>query len=196
TPDKSNIIVSGIVQAKRKIRTKRGESMAFLTVSDETGEIECVIFPNVYREVNSWLEEDEVVRIHGRVSTRQNQKQLIVNEVYQDNIETTQTAEQQKELYIQIVELKAGDDILAYLQSIATKYPGTTEIIIHDKKEKKTYKLEKQYHLHVNSEVLKLLQDYFGEKNVVLSTRLNSSHVSISYAVFCLKKKSTLKGYV
>src|SRR5438067_10751105 len=25
------------------------------------------------------------------------------------------------------------------------------------------------------------------------STRLNSSHVSISYAVFCLKKKNTLK---
>src|SRR5438067_5892825 len=26
------------------------------------------------------------------------------------------------------------------------------------------------------------------------STRLNSSHVSISYAVFCLKKKTTLNG--
>src|SRR5438067_8947364 len=27
------------------------------------------------------------------------------------------------------------------------------------------------------------------------STRLNSSHVSISYAVFCLKKKISLVGY-
>src|SRR5437868_8075468 len=27
------------------------------------------------------------------------------------------------------------------------------------------------------------------------STRLNSSHVSISYAVFCLKKKNNIKGY-
>src|SRR5437868_13121889 len=27
------------------------------------------------------------------------------------------------------------------------------------------------------------------------STRLNSSHVSISYAVFCLKKKKTIKYY-
>src|SRR5437868_11121383 len=27
------------------------------------------------------------------------------------------------------------------------------------------------------------------------STRLNSSHVSISYAVFCLKKKKTNNGY-
>src|SRR5207249_7509622 len=28
------------------------------------------------------------------------------------------------------------------------------------------------------------------------STRLNSSHVSISYAVFCLKKKSTLISFI
>src|SRR5438067_10736066 len=28
------------------------------------------------------------------------------------------------------------------------------------------------------------------------STRLNSSHVSISYAVFCLKKKKTLRRYL
>src|SRR3712207_8479042 len=27
------------------------------------------------------------------------------------------------------------------------------------------------------------------------STRLNSSHANISYAVFCLKKKTTLKNY-
>src|SRR5690625_5351624 len=27
------------------------------------------------------------------------------------------------------------------------------------------------------------------------STRLNSSHVAISYAVFCLKKKNTIKTY-
>src|SRR5699024_11482799 len=35
-----------------------------------------------------------------------------------------------------------------------------------------------------------LLADYFEKKNIDRkSTRLNSSHVSISYAVFCLKKK-------
>src|SRR5207249_10134484 len=32
---------------------------------------------------------------------------------------------------------------------------------------------------------------YFGEIKDRKSTRLNSSHVSISYAVFCLKKKNT-----
>src|SRR5438067_10784042 len=32
----------------------------------------------------------------------------------------------------------------------------------------------------------------FGEISDRKSTRLNSSHVSISYAVFCLKKKNTM----
>src|SRR5690606_40035449 len=36
-----------------------------------------------------------------------------------------------------------------------------------------------------------LLADF--EKQDRKSTRLNSSHVKISYAVFCLKKKNTLK---
>src|SRR5699024_12225743 len=42
-----------------------------------------------------------------------------------------------------------------------------------------------------------LLENMFRQKTVLhrdrKSTRLNSSHVSISYAVFCLKKKSTTK---
>src|SRR5690349_22299587 len=35
------------------------------------------------------------------------------------------------------------------------------------------------------------LPDPFGDRK---STRLNSSHVEISYAVFCLKKKNTAKN--
>src|SRR5699024_2417799 len=50
-----------------------------------------------------------------------------------------------------------------------------------------------------NARSVEVLQgNYFGiaERNTTLdrkSTRLNSSHVSISYAVFCLKKKKEIK---
>src|SRR5699024_11835206 len=38
--------------------------------------------------------------------------------------------------------------------------------------------------------------DFLGLGNERKSTRLNSSHVSISYAVFCLKKKNSIQeGY-
>src|SRR3712207_8437512 len=35
-----------------------------------------------------------------------------------------------------------------------------------------------------------------GERRDRKSTRLNSSHANISYAVFCLKKKNNFSGYI
>ena len=35
------------ISAVKTIRTKKGEVMAFLTVSDEEGDIDAVVFPNV-----------------------------------------------------------------------------------------------------------------------------------------------------
>src|SRR3712207_7718949 len=47
--------------------------------------------------------------------------------------------------------------------------------------------------IHVHKETLKMLLNIKGKDKVILidrkSTRLNSSHANISYAVFCLKKK-------
>ena len=45
--------------------------MAFVTLSDETDEMEAVIFPDVFREVNQWLKEEIVISIEGRISVRQ-----------------------------------------------------------------------------------------------------------------------------
>src|SRR3712207_7026218 len=38
-----------------------------------------------------------------------------------------------------------------------------------------------------------LQYEYIGDRK---STRLNSSHANISYAVFCLKKKKTIYSYI
>src|SRR5437870_6562964 len=46
---------------------------------------------------------------------------------------------------------------------------------------------------HIEGVVLDELPARFIEDKDRKSTRLNSSHVAISYAVFCLKKKKTIK---
>ncbi|GAK02929.1 DNA polymerase III alpha subunit [Geomicrobium sp. JCM 19037] len=43
--------VAGRADVVTTIRTKNGQTMAFLQLSDETGEMEIVIFPEVYRHV-------------------------------------------------------------------------------------------------------------------------------------------------
>src|SRR5438034_7404633 len=52
-------------------------------------------------------------------------------------------------------------------------------------------------HLAVKRELLRRIKNRFDDLGIELdrkSTRLNSSHTVISYAVFCLKKKTILKS--
>src|SRR5699024_11482047 len=73
---KSKLIV--ILERVKKIHTKRGESMAFITVSDESGEIEAVVFTALYREVNAILNESQIIYVEEKVSYHDNAKQITV----------------------------------------------------------------------------------------------------------------------
>src|SRR5438874_10439068 len=53
--------------------------------------------------------------------------------------------------------------------------------------------LTAEAHWHESDFRLAAAENHFQDRK---STRLNSSHVEISYAVFCLKKKNTRKTYI
>ena len=59
-----------ILQSFKKFHTKRGDSMAFVRIADETDEMEGVIFPDVYRNVSQLLKEEEIIGIQGKVNER------------------------------------------------------------------------------------------------------------------------------
>ena len=52
----SKVLLGVYITAVKTIRTKKGDVMAFLTVSDEEGDIEAVVFPNVYKNHSADLE--------------------------------------------------------------------------------------------------------------------------------------------
>src|SRR5947209_14716879 len=51
--------------------------------------------------------------------------------------------------------------------------------------------LDRSEFIHADAPVQDFLRSGFGVEKDRKSTRLNSSHANISYAVFCLKKKKT-----
>src|SRR5699024_12558194 len=81
--------IAVVVQEVRKIRTKRGDSMAFITVSDESYEIEAGVFPEVYRSRNILLVEGSIVELLVKQTERNGQKQLIVNNNKTIELDTT-----------------------------------------------------------------------------------------------------------
>src|SRR5262245_28557679 len=76
-----------------------------------------------------------------------------------------------------VADTKIGDTITAHENPTSTPFPGFQEI--------KPMVFAGLYPVEPNQ--------YEGDRK---STRLNSSHLGISYAVFCLKKKNIHHGYV
>ena len=66
--DQANAVIGGLIADKTVKYTKNDKIMAFLNVEDLIGNVEVVVFPQVYERYSTLLVEDAKVFIRGRVS--------------------------------------------------------------------------------------------------------------------------------
>jgi DNA polymerase III subunit alpha len=72
------LTMAGIQEGIKKIRTKKGETMAIVTLEDPTGKMEVTLFPRIFAEVGAVLEQpDTVLVIGGTVDLRMGQLQCV-----------------------------------------------------------------------------------------------------------------------
>lgn len=156
------------VEEIKVIRTKRGDQMAFLTLIDEEDELDAVLFPDLFREVKTWLKEESLVRIVGKTEERQQSVQLVINEMESFDIENYSPEEQRQRLFIRITDSRSKGEFLQELKEIANKYPGDTPIFIYQVEKKQTYQLANDYNLQITRECLNKLYQLFERENVVV----------------------------
>lgn len=68
--DGKGIVIGGIISAVRTIITKSNTRMAFVKLENKTSEQEVIIFPSLYEEVGAKLEQDNVVKVSGRIDAK------------------------------------------------------------------------------------------------------------------------------
>ncbi|WP_440896094.1 DNA polymerase III subunit alpha [Amphibacillus sp. Q70] len=164
-----DIAFAGVIQNIKTIRTKRGDSMAFVRLIDENLEIEGVIFPDLYREVRPWLEEQMFVTIKGKKELRQGKEQMIVQEVSPLNLaELSTNNKQELRLFIKIDYSEDLDSDLIMIEKLAKSYPGPIPVVIHQADLNKTSLLAEQYYIANQYRALESLKKHFGKDNVVL----------------------------
>ncbi len=69
-----------MIEKIKDITTKKGDKMAFLTGSDETGSMEFILFPKIYQQ-NVNLEKGMIIKIRGKVERRLDEMQVIVDKI-------------------------------------------------------------------------------------------------------------------
>lgn len=164
---KKGIKSVAMIQTIKEIRTKRGESMAFITLGDETKDMEAVIFPELYRSTHRWLTSGLPIVIQGKVEHRNHKDQLLLSDIQPFEAETF-AIKARKRLFIKLRSDQDEAEALHLLRKLAQTYPGTVPIIIYRAERGQTYQLAKDYNLHPNERCVKELIAYFGEDNVVI----------------------------
>lgn len=128
----SYIQIGGIVSRIKKSFTKKNEPMAFLDIEDQSGTIEAIIFARTLEKFRHLLEVDKILQVRGRLSDKDEQFKLIVEEVkdlpddsaYNEAVSRIEN----KSAVIITLPPKVNPEIFGKLKSILEKYPGNAEV--------------------------------------------------------------------
>ncbi len=127
------VTAGGIVAAIKKINTKAGTTMAFITVEDLYGSVECVAFPRVYERAKPYLRQDAVVRIAGKIDIAPEKLPVIVLDSLDEFVPKDEApaeaaapaAEKERVLWLDARALSAAD--FDELVEALSQYAGGTK---------------------------------------------------------------------
>ncbi|EZH66741.1 hypothetical protein DH09_02015 [Bacillaceae bacterium JMAK1] len=159
-----HVWIAGTLETMKPIRTKNGQSMAFLNLSDDTGRIEIVVFPDVYREMKDELIEGELLVVFGKVESNANRIKVLA--------QLTQLADHAKvesttSLYLKIPQHLNSTKTLRAIKRQLRNHSGFAGVKVYHESERKLYELDASYHVHIKKELLERLTLIVGEENVV-----------------------------
>ncbi len=161
--------VAGVyITSLRKIRTKKGDSMAFLNVSDSSGEMEAVAFPVVYKKYSHLLDHGKFAVMVGKVEEREGKLQFIIQQVSEMETWLSTKTKQESILYLKIVDGKQDEHSQNQLKQLFKENVGKTKVVLHYETSKKTIRLGSEFMIYPSSKLLNLLCEFLGNDNVVL----------------------------
>lgn len=166
-PDNSEVVLGGLITDVKKINTRRGEVMAFLTLEDLTGTVEVVVFPRTYTQNRLALRVDEVVLVKGKTSGGGEETKIIGEEI--STVESCLGGE----LHIKIDSVSSP--LLDQIQLILSSFKGESPVFLHFEKERKIIKAGENFWVDLSGPVVSRLEDLLGHARVKIKSRTGLS---------------------
>lgn len=177
------VIMGGMVIAKRIMTTKRNEIMAFITLEDLYGAIEVVVFPQTLKKFNILLNDDSIILIKGAISIDDDEAKLIardikdINEEYRFNSEkisfdvrSNSSKSKNRQMNVRI-DTVGDEELLMKIFTITRKYPGRDRLVLLPKDQNIdmskpiAYKVPGMY-INADEELKKELGSLVGKLNI------------------------------
>ena len=162
--DGANVKIMCIITDKKMHITKKGDKMCFMTVADSTGELECVVFPDLFALSSAKLNDDAVLLIIGRISAKDDKITVVCSAIAAEN-EFDHVVSNMK-LCIKTTSDKAA--VSREFAELCGRYAGNTAVCYYLADLKKTVMPKKKLALNVNSQSVKELYIMLGKENIAL----------------------------
>ncbi|MDO5062871.1 MAG: DNA polymerase III subunit alpha [Peptostreptococcaceae bacterium] len=160
--DNRNISFGGLIANKTYKTTRNNDMMLFLSLEDEYGDVEVIVFPTVLKKTLAPLNKEDVVLIKGRMQIKEDDKIKIIASEIMD----LKDLEKIKTLYLRVSNLK--DPRLDQVHRIIIRNPGEDKVVFYDEQMKKSFQSEKYRMIRSGEQVISDLKEILGEENVVL----------------------------
>ena len=119
--------IGGRVKAVRRIATRKGDQMAFLTLEDDTGEAEITVFPRVLETVSPLLEPDQTIGLRLSAGQRNGTLNLIAEEAFALEEVASRTPVC---LTLVLKEEEIVPERLQTIRSLMQAHPGTAPVLV------------------------------------------------------------------
>jgi len=164
--DEQIVSVAGIVQKVRQKTTRNNSIMAYVTLEDDTGALETLVFSTVLSQYSRFLQENQPVVLVGRLSVREEKEpQIVVNSVRligDAPMETPRQKAGSTALYLKIPQ--EGTLLDRKVRAILNMFPGKIKTVL--------YYADTQKRLGLTCEpqgiMLSELRSLLGNENIVL----------------------------
>ncbi len=162
--DGKRATIGGIIISKKNKITKNNNMMAFITLEDLYGAVECIVFPTTYDRYSRLIEEDSLVVIEGKISLNEEEEPKIICE----KISPLNKYKKGK-VYLKISKGKSLNTF-SLIKEVLFKFRGETPVYVYLEEEGKTVMAQRELWVDMEqkslfTELIKIL----GEDNVKVS---------------------------
>lgn len=156
--DEEQVVVGGIITGIKSHTTKRGQMMAFLTLTDWSGSTDVIVFPSLYKRIQLLIKKDQPILVLGRVDRKEKGVSLISEKILPLNQEFLVI-----DLHIEVYT----NQTLNQLKSNLQKFNGLIPVIIRLIKDGKVTSVvvDEKYWVKNEEIVAETLGKIVGENN-------------------------------
>ena len=153
--DRRPVTIAGMISSLRQIYTKKGQPMCFMQVEDLTGEVEVIVFSDLFERHQNRLQEDKVILLSGNTDLKEEEAVKIIAR------EISFLPQEPRQFFIRIDEELSLQELID-LRELLVSYHGQVPVYLYFNKGDKLVLTGQECWVREDDQLLQRIEKLLG----------------------------------